>query len=79
MKPATLLVLLTFAACAGQAHAKENCSVFTANFLGLEWTLENCELTPKINAWIAEERKRKEAERIQAEKEAAAAQGSAQK
>jgi hypothetical protein len=74
MKPASLLFCCVLAAFAAPVHAKENCSVFTANFLGLEWAEENCEQTPKIKAWMAEERLRKAAERKKELEEAANAQ-----
>lgn len=59
MKLAPLFFFIALSAISTQTYAKENCSVFRANFLGLEWALENCEMTPKIQAWIKEERERK--------------------
>jgi hypothetical protein len=56
MKPATLLFAITLSAIASQAHAKMDCTEFTANFIGLEAALKECHPTPRFNAWVAEER-----------------------
>jgi hypothetical protein len=72
MKPAHLLFCLALGTIAGQACAKENCSVFRANLMGLEWAEEHCEQTPKIKEWMAEERIRVAQERKQRQAEEAA-------
>lgn len=70
--PLLLLIAATLSLSAEPAYARTKCSVFMANFLGLDYAVNECERTPEIEEWIKEERERQAAERAREAKESAA-------